>query len=72
MNGFHISLYIMAYKTAKTYTVQLVKKFGSVEAVAKQLSVSPRYIYMLLKKERKASIHLIKWMKMLLEVKHDT
>jgi len=56
----------MESKTAKTYTIQLIKKFGSIEAAAKQLSVSPRYLYMLQKKERKASIHLIKWMKVLL------
>ncbi len=57
----------MAYKTAKTYAIQLVKKFGSIQAAAKQLNVSPRYLYMLQKKERKASIHLIRWMKELLE-----
>jgi len=57
----------MTAKYAKTYINRLVRKYHSIRATAKALGVNPRYIYMIQKKERKASLHLIKLMKVLLE-----
>jgi len=57
----------MKPKTAKTLINQLVKKFKKIDIVAIHLDVTPRYIYMLQKKERKASPSLIKLMKILLK-----
>lgn len=62
-----VNLFIMKPKTAKTYLNQIIKKFGSKNAAATMLGISPRYVYMILKKERKASPPLIKLMKMLLD-----
>jgi len=57
----------MKSKTAKTLIKQMVKKYESIDIVAIHLGVTPRYIYMLQKKERKASPSLIKLIKMLLK-----
>ena len=57
----------MKAKYAKTLINQLVKKVGTKKETAIQLGISPRYIYMLQKKERKASPSLVKLIKMLLE-----
>lgn len=58
---------IMTPKYAITYINRLVKKYGSRKDAAMALGVDPRYIYMLQKKERKASPHLIKLIKLLLK-----
>lgn len=57
----------MSAKYAKTSINQLVKRLGGRQEVAIALGISPRYVYMLEKKERKASPILIKLMKILLE-----
>ena len=57
----------MKAKTVKTLINQMVKRYKRIDIVAIHLGVTPRYIYMLQKKERKASPPLIKLMKMLLE-----
>ena len=57
----------MKPKYAKTLIIQLVKKYKKASVAAKMLEISPRYIYMLQKKERKASPSLIKLIKMLLK-----
>ena len=58
---------IMIPKYAITYINRLVRKYKSIKGAAMALGVDPRYIYMLQKKERKASPHLIKLMKLLLK-----
>jgi len=57
----------MKAKYSKTLMNQLLIKYGKKENVALLLGITPRYIYMLQRKERKASQTLIKLMKMLLE-----
>jgi len=57
----------MKPKYIKTLINQLVRKHKTREAAAIHLSISPRYVYMLQKKERKASPILIKLIKILLE-----
>jgi len=57
----------MKSKYAKTLINQLLTNHKTKEEVALLLGVTPRYIYMLQKKERKASPPLIKLIKMLLE-----
>jgi len=56
----------MKAKTVKTLINQMVKRYKRIDIVAIHLGVTPRYIYMLQKKERKASPPLIKLIKMLL------
>lgn len=56
----------MRAKTAKTLINQMIKRYKRIDIVAIHLGVSPRYIYMLQKKERKASPSLIKLIKILL------
>lgn len=62
-----VGYFIMTPRYAQTYINRLVKKYKSARAAANALNIDPRYIYMLQKKERKASPHLIKLMKMLLK-----
>jgi len=57
----------MKAKYSKTLMNQLLIKYGKKENVALLLGITTRYIYMLQRKERKASQTLIKLMKMLLE-----
>jgi len=57
----------MKSKTVKTLLNQLIKQYGSIELAAINLGISTRYVYMLLKKERKAGAHLRKFMQDLLE-----
>ena len=57
----------MRPKTAKNLINQMIKRYKRIDIVAIHLGVSPRYIYMLQKKERKASPSLIKLIKMLLK-----
>jgi len=57
----------MKPKYIKTLINQLVKKIGSKNETAIQLGISSRYIYMLQKKERKASPTLVKLIELLLK-----
>ncbi len=57
----------MKSKSAKTYINQLLKRYKTFEEVAQYLGISSRYVRMLAKQERKASLHLVKLMKFLLE-----
>ena len=61
----------MKSKYIKTSINQLVKKFGTRQAASRVLGISPRYVYMLQKKERKASPILIKLVRLLLEEKKN-
>jgi len=60
-------IFYMKPKYAKTLINQLLTKHKSKENVALLLGITPRYIYMLQKKERKASPALLKLMKFLLD-----
>jgi len=61
--------YSMTMKTltVKTYIKRLIKKFGKRRAVAQELGVTLRYIYMLEKGEKVPSDHLRKLIKAVLK-----
>jgi len=52
--------------TVKTYMKRLIKRFGKRQAVADELGVSLRYIYMLENGEKVPSEHLRKLIKVVL------
>lgn len=58
----------MNSKYSKTLINQVVRKFKTREKAATVLGISARFVYMLQRKERKASPSLIKLMKMVLKV----
>ena len=57
----------MKTKSAIRYTNQLLKKYGTFDIVGNKLSISGRYVRILAKGEKRASLPLIKLMKVLLE-----
>ena len=57
----------MREKTVKTYMKRLIRKLGKRQAVADELGVSLRYIYMLENGEKIPSEHLRKLIKVVLK-----
>ena len=67
MQSFHSIVCTMKTLTVKTYIKRLIKRFGKRQAVADELGISLRYIYMLENGEKIPSDHLRKLIKAVLK-----